>query len=126
MNVSIFGLGYVGAVTAGCLVRNGHTVIGVDPDQRKLEFIRAGKAPILEEGVDELISEAVKTGRLTVTDNCADAISRTEISLVCVGTPSAPDGSLGTIYITKVCDEIGAAIQAKGAYHTVIVRSTVA
>lgn len=126
MNVSIFGLGYVGAVTAGCLARNGHTVIGVDPDQRKLEFIRAGKAPILEEGVDELIAEAVQSGRLTVTDDCADAIARTDISLVCVGTPSAPDGSLGTIYVTKVCDEIGAAIHAKGRFHTVVIRSTVA
>ena len=126
MNISIFGLGYVGAVTAGCLAKNGHTVVGVDPDQRKLEFIRAGKAPILEEGIEELISEAVASGRLTVTDSCADAIKDTDISLVCVGTPSAPDGSLGTSFITKVCEEIGDAIRAKGSHHTVVIRSTVA
>jgi len=126
MKVSIFGLGYVGAVTAGCLARNGHRVIGVDTDQRKLEFIRNGKAPILEEGVDELISEVVGNGSLTVTDNCAEAIAQTEISLVCVGTPSAPDGSLGTTYVTKVCEEIGRAIKDKTDYHVVVIRSTVA
>ena len=87
MKVSVFGLGYVGAVTAGCLAKSGHRVVGVDPDQRKLEFIREGKAPILEEGVDDLIREAVDSGRLTVTDSCPQAIAETEISLVCVGTP---------------------------------------
>ena len=130
MKVSVFGLGYVGAVTAGCLAKSGHRVVGVDPDQRKLEFIREGKAPILEEGVDDLIREAVDSGRLTVTDSCPQAIAETEISLVCVGTPSAPDGSLGTLYVTKVCEEIGDAIREKaddsGAYHVVVIRSTVA
>ncbi|MEM1109244.1 MAG: nucleotide sugar dehydrogenase [Planctomycetota bacterium] len=126
MKVSIFGLGYVGAVTAGCLVRNGHTVVGVDPNKEKLEFIRAGKAPILEEGVEDLMAEAASSGRLTVTDDCAEAVAATDISLVCVGTPSAPDGSLGTIYVTKVCEEIGKAIADKDGYHTVVVRSTVA
>lgn len=126
MNVSVFGLGYVGAVTAGCLARNGHTVVGVDPDQRKLDFIRSGKAPILEEGVDELISRVVADGSLTVTDDCAQAVARTDISLVCVGTPSAPDGSLGTQYITKVCQEIGEALKSKGDGHVVVIRSTVA
>ncbi|NBC11415.1 MAG: nucleotide sugar dehydrogenase [Planctomycetes bacterium] len=126
MRVSIFGLGYVGAVTAGCLVRNGHTVVGVDPDQRKLEFIRQGKAPILEEGVEDLMKEAAESGRLTVTTDCAEAIAATDISLVCVGTPSAPDGSLGTIYVKKVCEEIGDALKNKDSYHTVVVRSTVA
>ncbi len=125
MNVSIFGLGYVGAVTAGCLVRDGHTVIGVDTDERKLSFMREGKAPIHEEGVDALIREAIDSGRLTVTSNCAEAVNASEISLVCVGTPSAPDGSLGTIYVTKVCEEIGEAIKAKNTFHTVVIRSTV-
>lgn len=126
MKVSIFGLGYVGAVTAGCLVRNGHTVVGVDPDTRKLEFIRQGKAPILEDGVEELMSEAAASGRLTVTDSCAQAIAQTDLSLVCVGTPSAPDGSLGLKYVTKVCEEIGQALAGKDSKHTVVIRSTVA
>jgi len=126
MKVSIFGLGYVGAVTAGCLVRNGHTVVGVDPDSRKLEFIREGKAPILEEGVEDLMREAVDSGRLTVTSSCAEAIAQTDLSLVCVGTPSAPDGSLGLMYVTRVCEEIGQALAAKASRHTVVIRSTVA
>lgn len=125
MKVSIFGMGYVGAVTAGCLARNGHTVVGVDPDERKLEFIRQGKAPILEDGVEDLMCEAVESGRLAVTDSCADAIAQTDLSLVCVGTPSAPDGSLGLMYVTKVCEEIGQAIANKGSKHTVVIRSTV-
>jgi len=126
VKVSIFGLGYVGAVTAGCLARNGHTVVGVDPDTRKLEFIRAGKAPILEDGVEDLMREAADSGLLTVTDNCADAINQTDLSLVCVGTPSAPDGSLGLTYVTKVCEEIGQALAKKDGKHTVVIRSTVA
>ena len=126
MKISVFGLGYVGAITAGCFARCGHTVIGVDPDQRKLEFMRSGKAPVLEEGADELIAEAVESGRLTVTDACGEACAATDVSLVCVGTPSAPDGSLGTQYITKVCEEIGDAIANKDARHTVVIRSTVA
>lgn len=125
MKVSIFGMGYVGAVTAGCLARNGHTVIGVDPDSRKLDFIRKGKAPILEDGVEDLMREAVDSGRLTVTECCSDAIAQTDLSLVCVGTPSAPDGSLGLMYVTKVCEEIGRAIAEKGSKHTVVIRSTV-
>ncbi|MDB6172538.1 MAG: GDP-mannose 6-dehydrogenase [Chthoniobacteraceae bacterium] len=125
MNVSIFGLGYVGAVTAGCLVRDGHTVVGVDTDERKLAFMRDGKAPIHEEGVDALIREAIESGRLTVTNDCEKAVNETAISLVCVGTPSAPDGSLGTLYVTKVCEEIGDAIRGKESFHTVVIRSTV-
>ena len=125
MRVSIFGMGYVGAVTAGCLVRDGHTVIGVDLDERKLDFIRQGKAPILEEGVEDLMREAVESGRLTVTDSCDEAVANTDLSLVCVGTPSAPDGSLGLMYVTKVCEEIGQAIAKKDTKHTVVIRSTV-
>lgn len=125
MNISVFGLGYVGAVSAGCLTRLGHTVIGVDPEAHKLELMRSGKAPIVEEGVDDLTAEAIQSGRLSVTYNCAEAIAKTELSLICVGTPSAPDGSLGTIYVRRVCEEIGSAIKAKGTFHTVVIRSTV-
>jgi GDP-mannose 6-dehydrogenase len=125
MKVSIFGMGYVGAVTSGCLVRDGHTVIGVDPNERKLDFIRQGKAPILEEGVEDLMREAADSGRLTVTDSCEEAVAQSDLSLVCVGTPSAPDGSLGLMYVTKVCEEIGQAIAKKDGKHTVVIRSTV-
>lgn len=125
MQISIFGLGYVGAVTGACFAKDGHTVIGVDPDDRKLELIGSGKSPIVEEGLDELIAEGVSSGRLRVTKNYIEAIAESDISLICVGTPSNPNGSLKTDYVQKVSTEIGQAIKAKGAFHSVVVRSTV-
>jgi GDP-mannose 6-dehydrogenase len=125
MHISIFGLGYVGAVTGACFAKDGHTVIGVDPDDRKLELISSGRSPIVEEGLDELITEGVSSGKLRVTKDYIEAVAETEISLICVGTPSNPNGSLKTEYVRKVSTEIGEAIKAKGAYHSVVVRSTV-
>lgn len=126
MSVSIFGMGYVGAVTAACLANDGHTAVGVDTDTRKLDFLRQGKSPILEEGIEGLVHQGVASGQLSVTDACEEAIAKTDISLVCVGTPSAPDGSLGLDYVTKVCEQIGMAISRKRTRHTVVIRSTVA
>jgi GDP-mannose 6-dehydrogenase len=118
-------MGYVGAVSAACLARDGHTVIGVDVDPLKLELIRSGRSPIVEEGIQELTKEVVQAGRLIVTDNVAQAISETELSFVCVGTPSSPNGSQDLSAIRRVMQSIGEAISKKSAFHTVILRSTV-
>jgi GDP-mannose 6-dehydrogenase len=125
VRVSVFGLGYVGAVSAACFARRGHEVVGVDPEQRKLELMRAGKAPVVEEGVDELIGEVIGSGALRVTDDAAEAVEATDISLVCVGTPSAPDGSLGVQYVERVSEQIAEAVANKAGRHTVVLRSTV-
>jgi len=125
MNVSIFGLGYVGAVTGACLSKLGHRVIGVDPDQQKLRFLREGKSPILEEGLDDLTHEAVQSGNFTVTDDSRAAIAATDISLICVGTPSMSNGGLCTTFVEKAVTQVGAGIREKGSYHSVVVRSTV-
>src|SRR5437868_14401899 len=99
MNVSIFGLGYVGAVTGACLAKLGHHVIGVDPDQQKLRFLREGKSRILEEGLDDLTHEAVQSGNFTVTDDASAAVAATDVSLICVGTPSMSNGGLCTTFV---------------------------
>jgi GDP-mannose 6-dehydrogenase len=125
MRISVFGMGYVGAVSAACLARDGHTVIGVDVDPLKLELIRSGRSPIVEEGIQELTKEVVQAGRLIVTDNVAQAIADTELSFVCVGTPSSPNGSQDLSAIRRVMQSIGEAIGKKSAFHTVILRSTV-
>src|SRR5687767_6792417 len=91
--ISVFGLGYVGAVSMACLARDGHKVIGVDIDPVKLDLIRNRKSPILEEGIQELMRDVVDSGRVTVTHDAAQALRDTELSFVCVGTPSAPNGS---------------------------------
>lgn len=125
MRVSIFGMGYVGAVTSACLAKLGHRVVGVDPNATKLESLRAGRAPFVEEGLDELLADGVNSGRLTVTDSAAEAIAETELSIVCVGTPSRPDGSFETKYIEHVCGEIAEALDGRDGPHTVVIRSTV-
>lgn len=125
MDISVFGMGYVGAVTAACLAKLGHRVVGVDPNAHKLGFIREGRSPILEEGLDEMMAEVVRAGRLTATRDATEAVSGSEISLICVGTPSLPSGGLRTEYIERVSEEIGRAIRAKGRFHSVVVRSTV-
>ena len=125
MRISIFGLGYVGAVSAACLARLGHEVVGVDTDVRKLEFIREGKSPILEEGLGELIAEVVASGSLRVTDSSEVAIRDTDLSIVCVGTPSTWQGALCTDHLEKVATEIGDAIKRKASFHSVMIRSTV-
>ncbi|GAB3482133.1 nucleotide sugar dehydrogenase [Azotobacter salinestris] len=125
MRISIFGLGYVGAVCAGCLSGRGHEVLGVDISAAKIEMINKGKSPIVEPGLEELLAEGVKTGRLRGTTNVAEAVLATDLSMLCVGTPSKLNGDLELDYIEEVCRQIGTALRDKTERHTVVVRSTV-
>lgn len=125
MRISVMGLGYVGCVSAACLANGGHEVVGVDVNPLKVDLIRSGAAPIIEEGIGEIIRANVTKGSLRVTTDAGAAIAETDISVVCVGTPSKPNGSLELSYIEKVCAEIGAAIGAKDERHLVVIRSTI-
>lgn len=123
--VSVFGLGYVGCVSAACLAREGHTVVGVDVSASKVEMVRSGQATIVENGISELVAEMVAAKRLTATCDVARAVADTQISLVCVGTPSQANGGLDLKYIERVAAEIGAALKNKDDWHVVVIRSTV-
>lgn len=125
MRIAIFGLGYVGCVSAACLAKEGHQVTGVDVNPLKVEMINAGQSPIIETGVDELIAQAVNLGNLRATMNSAEAIGRTDLSFICVGTPSNENGSLDLQYVQHVAGEIGQALTSHHQYHVVAVRSTV-
>ena len=124
MNISIFGLGYVGAVSLACLARDGHTVVGVDVDPAKLELIRAGKTPVVEEGMVELMAAVAATGRARVTADVAQAVLDTELSLICVGTPSAPNGSQDQAAMLRLAHDLGRAMRAKCGGHVFVFRST--
>jgi GDP-mannose 6-dehydrogenase len=125
MRITVFGLGYVGAVSAGCLARRGHQVIGVDVNPRKVASVNDGEAPILEPGLPEAIGEAVATGRLRATQDAAEAVRSSDVSLVCVGTPSGAQGSIDLAALEHVCADIGAALPSAEGRHTVVIRSTV-
>jgi len=125
MNISIFGLGYVGCVATGCLAQQGHRVIGVDPQQTKVDFVNQGKSTIIEEGIAEIMAAQHATGRISATRSAAEAVTATEVSFICVGTPPTPNGHLDLTAITKVSAEIGAALKQKTDRHVVAVRSTV-
>jgi len=125
MQVSVFGLGYVGSVSAAALAADGHQVVGVDVHQGKVDAINQGRSPIVEPGLEALLAEGVAAGRLRATTSTADAVHATDLSLVCVGTPSRKNGSLDLTYLTRVCEQIGDALAAKSAYHVVVIRSTV-
>jgi GDP-mannose 6-dehydrogenase len=125
MNISIFGLGYVGCVGAGCLAKLGHRVIGVDPQQSKVDFVNQGKPTIIEEGISEILVEQHAAGNISATCSVADAVSATEVSFICVGTPPTPNGHLELGAIFKVSEEIGSAIKLKPGRHVIAVRSTV-
>lgn len=125
MKISVFGIGYVGVVSAACLAKDGHEVIAVDVEPGKIDAINAGRSPIVEEGIDELVRDVVAAGKLTATSDTQFAIENTDASFICVGTPSAPDGSVGLSYVVDVCRNIGTAIATKQGYHSVIVRSTI-
>lgn len=125
MKVSVFGLGYVGCVSAACLARDGHTVIGVDVNPQKVEMVNAGRSPVMEPGLDELMGEMVGSMRLRATLDSGMAVQGSDVSLICVGTPSNGNGSLDLRYVQRVCTEIGVALAAKEDYHVVVVRSTV-
>jgi GDP-mannose 6-dehydrogenase len=125
LKVSIFGLGYVGTVSAGCLAKEGHEIIGVDPIKTKVQLINSGKSPIIERNIDEIIAEAVKTARLRATDDTVQAIRDTELSFVCVGTPSQINGNLDLTHVRNVCEQIAHALKCKSTRHTVVIRSTI-
>ena len=124
MRISIFGLGYVGAVSLACLSRDGHDVIGVDIDRTKLDLIMAGKTPVVEEGMVDLMQQVASSGRVTVTTDAGKAVLDSDISLVCVGTPSAANGSQDQGAILRLAQEIGKAIRSKTGQHVVVFRST--
>lgn len=124
MKVSIFGLGYVGAVSSACLAKGGHTVIGVDPDTVKVDSINKGRTPIIEKDLESLITLNVEVGRLKAITDANRAVQETEISLICVGTPSHQNGNIDLSYIERVSCDIGKALANKQDYHIVVARST--
>ncbi len=125
MKVSVFGLGYVGCVSAACFAHEGHYVIGVDVDRRKTNLIDAGESPIVEKGLAEIIKTQVENGRLIATNSTSVGIKNSQLSLICVGTPSRPDGSLNLDYVKRVAFSIGNALADKDDYHVIVMRSTV-
>jgi GDP-mannose 6-dehydrogenase len=124
MKLSVFGLGYVGTVSAACLAARGHDVMGVDVNAAKVDLLRSGTAPIVEEGLSDIIRESTVCGRLRATTDAEEAIAGSEMSLICVGTPSARNGNLDTRALVRVAGEIGEALGKKAGSHTVVVRST--
>ena len=124
-NISIFGLGYVGSVSAACFADNGNRVIGVDVNPAKVEMFQEGHSPIIEQGLEELLRKGVYDGRIRATSDTNTAVLESDLSLICVGTPSHTNGSLDLTYVERVCEGIGAAIANKSSYHTVVLRSTV-
>jgi len=124
MKISIFGLGYVGAVSLACLARDGHDVIGVDIDSNKLDLIREGKTPVVEEGMVDLMKSVVANGRVTVTTDTLHAVMNSDISLVCVGTPSAANGSQDQGAVLRLAESMALAIREKSVPHVVVFRST--
>jgi GDP-mannose 6-dehydrogenase len=129
MKVAVVGLGYVGTVTAACLASRGHHVWGVDVDSAKVDEIRSGRSPVTEPGLDALVSRTVADGRLRATTSCADALDRADVSLVCVGTPSAARGGADLSYVRRAIDDLVAALRvatpSASGRHTVVIRSTV-
>jgi GDP-mannose 6-dehydrogenase len=125
MRVSVFGLGYVGSVSAASFAADGHEVVGVDVNADKVEAIHHGRSPIVEPGLNELLQQGVAAKRVRATTSTADAVAATDLSLICVGTPSRRNGSLDLTYLLRVCQQIGEALRDKPSYHVVVVRSTV-
>ena len=124
MRISVLGLGYVGAVSAGCLAQEGHDVIGVDPEQRKVDLINAGKTPIIEKDIGQIIERQVAAGRLAATMDVVDAVQRSDLVMVCVGTPSRSNGDIELKYIRRVCEEIGTAMRFHHGAPALVFRST--
>lgn len=125
MNISIFGLGYVGCVSLGCLAQNGHKLIGVDKVETKVNLINNGKPTIIEKDIDDIIAEQYKKGTISATTNYLNAVSESDVSIICVGTPSTPEGHLNLDYVFKTAVEIGKALKNKRGFFTIAIRSTV-
>jgi len=123
--ISVFGLGYVGCVSAACFSREGHEVIGVDVSPTKVALLNQGKPTILEEGIADLVAEQCAAGRLRATTDARDAVLRSDLSLVCVGTPSRANASLDLTYVERVCEQVGLILREKDRPHVVVIRSTV-
>jgi GDP-mannose 6-dehydrogenase len=124
MNISVFGLGYVGTVSAACLARQGHTVIGVDLSQTKIDLINQGVTPIIEKDIGAIVADVVDIGLLRATVDPHDAVRNSDISFICVGTPSQSNGNLDLSHVREVAEQIGAALRHKPAHHVVVGRST--
>lgn len=124
MKVTVIGIGYVGAVTSACLADSGHEVIAVDVDPVKVKCIQEARSPIIEKDLDETIKKAIDAGRLEATTDLKDAVRKTDMSLICVGTPSREDGSLDLGYVKTACEQIGEIIKETDGFHTVVLRST--
>jgi len=122
--ISVIGLGYVGCVSAACFASRGHSVIGVDVDPIKLDLLSSGKAPVVEERIAEITADVVASGALTVSRDAIAAVLASDVSLVCVGTPSSSNGGLSTAYLERVSEQIGAALAEKSEWHVVVYRST--
>ena len=124
MKISVMGLGYVGAVSAACLAKEGHEVIGVDTDLTKVSLIQNGRSPIIERDVGEIIREQVGAGRLCATTNVTAAVRLTDLSLICVGTPGLPSGCIDLQYVRRLCEQIGTALRGHDGAPVVVMRST--
>jgi GDP-mannose 6-dehydrogenase len=122
--ISVFGLGYVGSVSVACLADNGHSLIGVDVNPTKVGMIREGRSPIIEQGLDELLRKGVDAGRVRATTDPVEAVHASDVSFICVGTPSNPNDSLNLTYVERVAQQIGEALASKDGYHIVVLRST--
>ncbi|HEY7253670.1 MAG TPA: nucleotide sugar dehydrogenase, partial [Methylomirabilota bacterium] len=125
MRVSVFGLGYVGCVTAACLAKAGHEVLGVDINPEKVAMVSTGTSPLVEPGLGEVLDEMVNAGRLRATTSTAEAISASDLGLICVGTPSRDSGQLDVTAVERVAEDIGHAVRKRTAPYTVVLRSTV-
>lgn len=123
-SVAVYGLGYVGCVSAACLASRGSQVIGVDVNSDKLKTLRSGRAPVVEDGIEALVADAIAAGTLQVTDDPDAAFAAADIALVCVGTPSTPTGALSTKYLEQVTATIGSALAATDSWRVVVYRST--
>jgi len=124
MKLSVWGLGYVGTVSAGCLAQEGHEVIGVDSETRKVDLINAGKPPIIEKDIGQIIERQVAAGRLSATTQASVAVRQTDLFLICVGTPSRSNGDIELKYVRRVCEEIGTALRDHQGAPVVVIRST--
>ncbi len=124
MKISVWGLGYVGTVSAGCLAQQGHEVIGVDPEQRKVDLINAGRTPIIEKDIGHIIERQVAAGRLSATTSAPPAFRQTDLYLICVGTPSRSNGDIELKYVRRVCEQIGSTLKLHHGAPAVVVRST--
>ncbi|HHN47617.1 MAG TPA: nucleotide sugar dehydrogenase [Bacteroidales bacterium] len=125
MRISVFGLGYVGVVTAACLAKEGHQVMGIDISDIKVDLIKAGKTPIIEEKIGEMVQEGVDSGRLTASMDTRKAVQETDMAIVCVGTPSRDDGSLDIGFVEEVTKQIGEELRSRSAPFIFVLRSTV-